>query len=470
MSQSTQSTAAERIRKLLDENSFVELGAYVTARNTDFNMTAKETPGDGVLTGYGTIDGNLVYVYSQDAGVLGGSMGEMNAKKIVNMYSKARKTGAPVIGLIDCAGLRLQEATDALDGFGRLYRSQTMASGVIPQIQAIFGMCGGGMAVSSALADFTFMEKTKAKLFVNSPNAIEGNSESSCDTAGAEFQSSESGLADFTGSEDEVISAVKTLVSILPANNEDDLSYTECTDDLNRAVPEIAGSAGNPASVLGDISDNHFYFETGKAFGTSIVTAFIRLNGATVGCVANAEEELTHSGCEKAADFVNFCDAFNIPVLTLVNVKGYAATKCTERHMAKSCAALTYAYVDASVPKVTVITGTAFGTAGLTMGAKSIGADVVYAWKDASVGMMDATEAAKIMYEDEISKAPDAKAAIQEKADEYAKLQGSAMSAAKRGYVDDIIEPEGTRKRVIAALEMLFNKREDRPVKKHGTV
>lgn len=470
MSQSTLSTAAKRINQLLDENSFVELGAYITARNTDFNLAEKETPADGVVTGYGTIDGNLVYIYSQDSGVLGGSMGEMHAKKIVSLYVQARRMGAPIIGLIDCAGLRLQEATDALDGFGRLYRAQTMASGVIPQIQAVFGMCGGGMAVSSALADFTFMEKSKAKLFVNSPNAIEGNSETSCDTAGADFQTTESGLADFAGNEEEVLSAVRALVTILPANNEDDMSYTECTDDLNRAVPEIAASAAAPAAVLGAVSDNNFYFELGKSYGTSMATAFIRLNGQTVGCVANAETEMTHSGCTKAADFVNFCDAFNIPVLTLANVTGYAATKCTERHMARACAALTYAYANASVPKVTVITGSAFGTPYLTMGSKSVGADVVFAWPDAKIGMMDAEEAAKIMYADEIAKVDDKLALINEKAKAYADLQSSVVSAAKHGYVDDIIEADATRKRVIAAFEMLFTKREDRPVKKHGTV
>jgi acetyl-CoA carboxylase carboxyltransferase component len=470
MSLSKQTTAVNRIHQLLDENSFVELGSYVTARSTDFNMAGKETPGDGVITGYGTIDGNLVYVYSQDSEVLGGSMGEMHAKKIVSLYAQAMKMGAPIVGLVDCAGLRLQEATDALDGFGKLYLSQTMASGVIPQIQAVFGMCGGGMAVSSALCDFTFMEDRHAKLFINSPNAIEGNSDTECDTAGALFQSEKSGLADFTGSEQDVIAAVRTLVSIIPSNNEDDLSYTECTDDLNRLVPEIAGSASKPGEILGAVSDNHFFYELGKSFGTSVMTAFIRLNGNTVGCVANAEQELTHSGCDKAASFIGFCDAFNIPVLTLVNVSGYAATKCTERHMAKSAAALTYAYADANVPKVTVVTGTAFGTAYLTMGSKSIGADVVYAWPDAAIGMMDAKEAAKIMYADEIAKADDQNALIDKKAEEYAALQSSAMSAAKRGYVDDIIEPASLRKRTIAAFEMLFTKREDRPVKKHGTV
>lgn len=484
MSNSAQTSAGSRIQMLLDENSFVEVGAYVTARNTDFNMTSKETPADGVITGYGTIDGNLVYVYSQDASVMGGSMGEMHAKKISNIYGLAMKMGAPVIGLVDCAGLRLQEATDALHGFGQLYLNQTMASGVIPQISAIFGTCGGGMAVSSAIADFTFMEEKKAKLFVNAPNAIDGNYTAKCDTSSADFQAEKAGLVDFAGSEEEILSQIRTLVSILPANNEDDLSYDECTDDLNRVCTGLENYAGDTAGALTVISDDNFFMEVKAAHEPSMVTGFIRLNGNTVGCVANrtvsydekgekkAEYDavLTSRGCRKAADFVSFCDAFNIPILTLVNVKGYKADKCSEKNMAKAAAKLTYAFANASVPKVTVIVGQAYGTAYLTMASKAIGADMVYAWPTAVIGMMDSKSAAKIMYADEIAKAEDSLALINEKAAEYQKLQSSAQAAARRGYVDDIIEAEETRQRVIAAFEMLFTKREDRPAKKHGTV
>ncbi len=484
MSNSAQTSASNRINALLDENSFVEVGSYITARNTDFNMTAKETPADGVITGYGTIDGSLVYVYSQDTAVLGGSMGEMHAKKISNIYSMAMKTGAPVISLIDCAGLRLQEATDALDGFGGVYLSQAMASGVIPQIAAVFGTCGGGMAVSCAMADFIFMEEKKARLFVNSPNAIDGNSTQKCDTANAAFQSGETGLVDFVGSEDEILAGIRTLVSILPANNEDDMSYSECTDDLNRICTEAENCVGASDLLLTQISDDNFFMEVKKAYDPSMVTGFIRLNGVTVGCVANRTEMygengvkeaeykpvLGARGADKAAKFVSFCDAFEIPLLTLVNVKGYKSSKCTERRIAKSAGRLTYAFANASVPKVTVVTGEAYGTAYLAMNSKSIGADMVYAWENASIGMMDATAAAKIMYADEIAKADDSVALIAEKAAEYHALQSSALAAAKRGYVDDIIAPCDTRKRVIAAFEMLFTKREDRPDRKHGTV
>ncbi|MEY8336610.1 carboxyl transferase domain-containing protein [Lachnospiraceae bacterium 62-35] len=477
-------SASNRINMLLDENSFVEVGGYVTARSTDFNMTAQETPADGVVTGYGTIEGNLVYVYSQDASVLGGSIGEMHAKKISHVYEMAMKMGAPVIGLVDCAGLRLQEATDALQGFGNLYLNQTMASGVIPQVAAIFGTCGGGMAVSAALTDFTFMEGKSGKLFVNSPNALEGNYTAKCDTSSADFQSEETGVADFVGTEDEIFSQIRSLVSVLPANNEDDMSYEECTDDLNRVCTGLEDWAGDTAEALKVISDNGFFMEVKAAYAPNMVTGFIRLNGSTIGCVANRMETydengekkesfdggLTARGCDKAAEFVNFCDAFNIPLLNLVQVNGYQAVKCTEKKIAKAAAGLTYAYASATVPKVTVIVGQAYGSAYLTMCSKAIGADIVYAWPAASIGMMDAKEAAKIMYASEIAQAENANALINEKAAEYAALQSSAQAAARRGYVDDIIEAQDTRKRVIAAFEMLFTKREERPAKKHGTV
>lgn len=475
----TKTSAMKRIHELLDDNSFVEVGAYVTARSTDFNMQAQETPGDGVITGYGTIEGALVYVYSQEASVMGGSMGEMHAAKIEKLYHMAMKTGAPVIGLLDCAGLRLQEGIDALNGFGRLYLCQTMASGVIPQIQAVFGTCGGGMAVASAMADFTFMEE-KANLFVNAPNAIVSND---TDTSDAKFQSEEAGNVCMTGTEEEILSAIHTLVSVLPANNEDDLSYDECGDDLNRLCEGLESFSGDTAAALALISDDGFYMEMKKAYAPSMVTAFIRLNGTTVGCVANRSEslengektaeygtELTAQGCEKAAEFVTFCDAFNIPVLTLVNTTGYKGCKCTEKKIAKAAAKLTYAYANATVPKVTVITGKAYGTPYLTMGSKAVGADIVYAWPGAEIGMMDAQSAARIMYADEIAKAEDGAALLNEKADQYRALQSSPEAAARRGYVDDIIEAKDTRKRVIAAFEMLFTKREDRPAKKHGTV
>ena len=478
MSSTAQTLASKRINSLLDENSFVEIGGYVTARNTDFNLSEKETPADGVVTGYGVIDGSLVYVYSQDASVLNGSIGEMHAKKIANLYDLAMKTGAPIIGLLDCAGLRLQEATDALNAFGEIYTKQVMASGVIPQITGIFGTCGGGLAVVPALTDFTFMEDTKGRLFVNSPNALEGNEISKCDTSSAAYQSEHAGLVDVVGSEEEILGQMRTLISMLPSNFEDNSSYIECADDLNRVCPELENCVGDTSIALSQIADNQEFFEVKAAYAKDMVTGFIRLNGATVGCVANRSEVyneegektetfenvLSARGCKKAAEFVKFCDAFEIPVLTLTNVKGYKATKCSESNMARNAAELTNAFISATVPKVNIVIGEAFGSAYLTMNSKSTGADMVFAWPNAQIGMMDAKLAAKIMYADADS------AIINEKAAEYAMLQSSALSAAKRGYVDTIIEAEDTRKYVIGAFEMLFTKREDRPSKKHGTV
>ena len=474
----TENSASRRIATLLDEGSFVEIGGAVTARSTNFNLQEKAAPSDGVITGYGVIDGNLVYVYSQDADVLGGALGEMHAKKIARIYDMAMKMGAPVIGLIDCAGLRLQEATDALEAFGSLYHKQALASGVIPQVTAIFGMCGGGLAVVPGLTDFTFMEAKDGKLFVNSPNALEGNEISKCNTASAEYQSETAGLVDGIGAEAEILGQIRDLVCMLPANNEDDMSYEECTDDLNRICADIANASEDTAIALAQIADNQILVETKKDYAKEMVTGFIRLNGMTVGVVANrskvynAEAEveaefdsvLTVDGCKKATDFVNFCDAFSIPVLTLTNVTGFAATVESEKNMASAVAKLTYAFANATVPKVNVIVGKAFGSAYVSMNSKSIGADLVYAWPTAEIGMMDAKLAAQIMYAD-----ADAET-LNEKAAEYKELQSSPNSAAARGYVDAIIEPADTRKYVIGAFEMLFTKREDRPAKKHGTV
>ena len=475
---STTSQASQRITALLDENSFVEIGGLVTARSTDFNLKQTETPSDGVITGYGVIGGNLVYVYSQDASVLNGSVGEMHAKKIANLYDLALKTGAPVIGLIDSAGLRLQEATDALNGFGEIYLKQVKASGVIPQITAVFGSCGGGLALIPTLTDFTFMEGSKAKLFVNSPNALDGNSVSKCDTAAAKFQSEEAGIVDVVADEASVLAQIRELVAMLPANNEDDMSFEECTDDLNRACAEIANCVGDTSIALSQIADNGIVFEVKREYAKDMVTGFIKLNGVTVGAVANRTEVygedgtvtekfdavLSAAGCDKAADFINFCDAFEIPVLSLTNVKGFKADKCNEKKIAKAAARLTYAFANATVPKVNVIIGQAYGSAYVAMNSKAIGADITMAWPDAQVGSMDAKLAAKIICDGQGADA------IEEGAKEYAALQTSASSAAKRGYVDQIVEPVDTRKYVIGAFEMLFTKREDRPAKKHGTV
>ncbi|MDR1801008.1 MAG: carboxyl transferase [Lachnospiraceae bacterium] len=461
----TENAARKRIDSLLDAGSFVEIGSLVTARSTDFNLSETPTPSDGVITGYGIIDGKLVYVYSQDKSVLGGAIGEMHARKICRIYELALKTGAPVIGLIDSAGLRLQEATDALEALGEIYLKQTLASGVIPQITAIFGNCGGGLALLSGLSDFVFIEKDNGKLFLNSSNAIETNKAGKDDYASADFQSKESSLVDGVGTETEIFGYIRTLVSLLPSNNEEDGNDTPCNDDLNRKCAGIDALIENSAAILTTISDNYLFWESKRDFAPEMVTGFMKLDGMTVGAIANKKSgELTVHGAMKAVRFVSFCDAFQIPIITLTNVSGFEASVRAEKVLARATARLAFSFANATVPKINVLIGEAFGSSYLVMNSKKLGADIVYAWENAKIGMMDAKAASRIIY-------PDAdNALLNEKASEYDTLQNSALSAARRGYVDAVISPEDTRKHLIASLEMLFTKREDRPAKKHGCV
>ena len=475
---STTSKASQRINALLDDNSFVEIGALVTARATDFNMKPDETPSDGCVTGYGVIGGKPVYVYSQDVSVMNGTVGEMHAKKIAGLYDLAMKTGSPVIGLIDSAGLRLQEATDALNAFGTIYRKQTLASGVIPQITAILGSCGGGLALFPTLTDFTFMEEKNAKLFVNAPNALDGNVITKCDSSSAAFQAGESGIVDVVGDEASVLTKIRELIGFLPSNNSEGSDIVECADDLNRVNAEMAGCVGDTSIALSILADNSDFFELKAGYAKDMVVGFLKLDGVTVGAVANRSEicdeegkvaekldaVLSPEGCEKAAEFVNFCDAFDIPLLTLTNVKGYQATVSSEKEIARAAARLTYAFANATVPRVNVVIGKAMGTAAVVMNSKALGADLTMAWPDAEIGTMEGRLAAKIMYDGQGADV------INEKAAEYDAQNCSAGSAARRGYVDSIVEPADTRKYVIGAFEMLFSKREEHPAKKHGTV
>lgn len=477
MSNSKDNLAMKRIAGLVDENSFMEIGSLVTARSTDFDLANTDTPSDGVIIGHGLVDGNLVFVYSQDASVLGGTIGEMHAKKIAGLYDMAVKMGAPIVGLIDCAGIRLQESVDALEAFATLYAKQAMASGVVPQISAVFGNCGGGLSVVSALSDFTFAEAENAKIFVNSPNAIPENNTQKCDTASAEFQSTEAGTIDGVGTAEEILAQIRELITILPSNNAQAGCVDDCSDDLNRAALSVDTMKGDPRYVLSEISDDHIFVETKRAFAKDMVTGFIKLNGMTIGAVANATElydaegkkteefdaVLSARGCNKAADFISFCDAFEIPVVSLTNTTGFKACKCAEKNLPKALARMTAAFANATVPKVNVITGQALGSAYAMMNAKSLGADLVYAWPDAKIGMMDAKLAAGIMY-------PDASAdVIAEKAKAYDELQNDVKTAARRGYVDRIVAATDTRKYLIAAFEMLFTKNVEQPYKKHGS-
>ena len=456
---SNTSQASNRINSLLDENSFVEIGALVSARATDFNMNPKEAPSDGVVTGYGQIDGKLVYVYSQDSSVLGGSVGEMHAKKITKLYDLAMKTGAPVIGMFDSNGIRLMESTDALDALGQIMQKQAMASGVVPQIAVVYGNCGGGLATVAQMCDFVVMEEKKAKMFICSPNAVDGNYEEKLDTAAAAFNA-EAGNVDIVCDENSLYENVRALVSMLPSNNEDADCVEECTDDLNRVCTNIAGYGNDAASIVSMIADDNVFVETKAEYAKSMVTGFIKLNGATVGVVANAGEEkkdniLGVKGCKKATAFVNFCDAFEIPILTFTSVKKLGTCMCCAKNLAKETAKLAYAFANASVAKVNVVYGPTYGSAYSVMNSKALGCDVVFAWNDVAIGAMDADLAAKI---------------VDSNAEDYKKIQNNVESAAKRGYVDTIINADDTRKYVIGAFDMLYTKREDRPLKKHGAI
>ncbi|MBR1864931.1 MAG: carboxyl transferase [Lachnospiraceae bacterium] len=468
-------SASDRIASLLDDSSFVEVGAYVTARSTDFNTQDHETPADGVVTGYGTIDGRLVYVYSQNTDVLGGSVGEMHAAKIERIYDMALKMGAPVIGLVDCAGLRLQEATDSLNAFGKIYLKQSMASGVVPQITGIFGVCGGGSAIIPALSDVTFMVRDNAKLFVNSPNALDNNYTEKLDTASASYQEQNNALVDEVLEDDlAVLGRIRQIITFLPSNNEDDSNLAECVDDLNREIPNLEGLAEDARAVLTHIADDNVFVELKKEYAKDMLIGFIRLNGNTIGCVANqgkdGGEVLSTKGAYIAAEFVQFLDAFQIPVLTLTNVKGFKATVAEEAGIAKAVAKLTYAFANATVPRVNLVMGNAMGSAYLAMNSKATGTDIEYAWPTAKIGTMDPDQAVKIIYADELTKDGYDKEKIAAAKADYTRKMSSAEASAKRGYVDDIIEGAATRKRLIAAFEMLYTKREDRPFKKHGAV
>jgi len=476
--------ALSRIESILDDSSFVEIGALVTARNTDFNSQEKKAPSDGVITGFGAINGNPVYIYSQDASVLNGTIGEMHAKKIVNLINLAFKTGTPIIGLVDCAGIRLQEGQDALNSLGRIYTKMSECSGIIPMLTAIYGDCGGGLAVLAKLSDFTFMEEKKAKLFVNSPNALEGNYEEKLDTASAKFMS-ESGVVDFVGDEDYIANGIRNLISILPANYEEgQLVDISSKDDLNRVCENALANVLDPSLVLKEISDDNLFIEVKKNYAKEMVVGFISIDGITVGAIANRsaiynekgekEDEfskaLTVKGAKKAAGFVKFCNALEIPIVSLTNVAGFDSSVKAEEEMAEAVAKLTYEFASADVPKINIIVGDSYGSAYVAMNSKSVGADIVYAWNGVKVGTMDAGEAVKIIYADEIKESKDFNETLSKKRSEFEEKNNSALALAKRGYLDTIIEPEYTRQYLAAAIEMLYGKQELRPNKKHGTI
>lgn len=475
-------TPRQRIDQLLDSNSFVEVGAFVTHRATAFNMGMQETPADGVVTGYGTMGGRLVYVYSQDPTVMGGSLGEMHAKKIARVYDDAMKMGVPIIGFLDSAGIRLQESIDALEGYGLIFQKQSLASGVIPQITIISGDCAGGAGNIPGLSDFTFMISKNARLFLNSPNTFSDEKAVFEDIATADVHTKQTGLAHFAcETDEECIDRVKLLVSYLPSNNLEDAPMYPVHDDLNRVdrglntiVPE--GDEGlNVQAIIQSIADTGAFFEIQGNFAPNIKVGFIRLNGVTVGLVANdcahKEGKLDIDAMNKVSRFVSFCDGFNIAILTLTDVDGFVSGVEGETSgVLGASAKMIHAFTRATVPKVNVLLRKAYGSAYVAMNSKHIGADYVFAWPTAKVGIMPAKSAVHIMYGDDIMKAKDQRQVMEEKVSEFEQLQSSPYAVAAKGYIDDIIEPANTRKHVIATFEVLASKSALRPAKKHPTV
>lgn len=479
-------TARERILMLLDEGSFVEVDAFVTHRSTEFDMAKTVAPAEGVVTGYGTVDGRLVYVYAQDFTVIGGSLGEMHAKKICKVMDMAIQNGAPIIGINDSGGARIQEGIDALSGFGEIFYRNTISSGVIPQITIIAGPCAGGAVYSPAICDFVFMVEKTSQMFITGPQVIKsvtGEEIGMEELGGASAHSTKSGVAHFTAPDDQAcIEKVKKLLSFLPSNNLSDTMAYESGDEINRLSPKLSeiipdreSKSYDMKEVIHELVDGGDFFEVQENFAKNIIVGFARMDGGTVGIIANQPKVMAGSldvdSSDKAARFIRFCDCFNIPLVTLTDVPGYLPGASQEhdgiiRHGAK----LLFAYSEATVPKINVILRKAYGGAYIAMSSKHLGADMVFAWPTAEIAVMGPDGAANIVFKKEIKEADDPITRRQELIQDYKDRFANPYVAASRGYVDDVIEPDSTRPRIISALNMLASKREVHPAKKHGNI
>ncbi len=478
--------ARERLDLLFDEGSFVEIGAFVKHRCADFGMEKVDTPAEGVVTGYGTVDGRLVFAYAQDFTVIGGSLGKMHAEKIVKAMDMAMKMGAPIIGLNDSGGARIQEGVDALSGYAKIFYRNTISSGVIPQISAIMGPCAGGAVYSPAITDFIFMVDQTSQMFITGPGVIKtvtGEEVTAEQLGGAMTHNSTSGVAHFmSATDEECIKDIKRLLSFLPSNNMETAPVYETGDDLNRieeslneVVPENPNKPYDIKEVIVAIADNGDFCEVQPYFAQNMVVGFIRINGQSIGVIANQPRMMAGSldinASDKAARFIRTCDAFNIPLLNLVDVPGFLPGTNQEyggiiRHGAK----MLYAYSESTVPKVTLITRKAYGGSYIGMCNKELGADLVLAWPSAEIAVMGPDGAANIIFKKDIKEAQDPVATRKEKIEEYRKKFANPYVAAAKGYVDDVIEPATTRPILASAFEMLVSKRETKPAKKHGNI
>ncbi len=479
-------TARERINSLLDEGSFEEFDMFKTHRCHTFGMQDKVFLGDGVVTGYGTVDGRLVYVYAQDFTVLGGSLSETLAEKICKVMDLAIKNGVPVIGLNDSGGARIQEGIEALAGYSEIFLRNVMASGVVPQISAIFGPCAGGAVYSPALTDFVVMVKTNSYMFLTGPKVVKSVTHEDVtveELGGADMHASQSGVADYAAESGmDAIDYVKKLLSFVPQNNMENAPLVmsdDAPDRMNEAlnilIPENANEAYDMKEVIVRTVDNGDFFEVKAKFAPNIITGFARYNGHSVGIVANQPMHLSGvldiNSSIKAARFVRFCDCFNIPVVTLVDVPGFLpGTNQEYNGVIRNGAKILYAYAEATIPKVTVVTRKAYGGAYCVMSSKHLRGDINYAWPSAEIAVMGGKGAVEVLYSREAQGAEDPAAFLAEKEQEYNDTMANPYVAAQRGYIDDIIEPARTRFRIIKALEMLKNKRDSNPMKKHGNI
>jgi len=478
-------TARERVHFLLDEGSFEEIGALVTHRTTDFGMADQKFYGDGVVTGYGTVNGRLVYVFAQDFTVFGGALSETHAEKIIKVMDLAMKVGAPIIGLNDSGGARIQEGVRSLGGYADIFYKNVMASGVIPQISAIMGPCAGGAVYSPAMTDFTIMVEGTSYMFVTGPNVVKTvtNEEvSSEDLGGASAHSTKSGVTHLTAVNDlDCINQVKKLLSYMPQNCEEKterLPYDlaeETREELETIVPESANQPYDIRDVVKGIVDIDSFFEVHKDYADNIVVGFSRLAGRSIGIVANQPMSLAGvldvESSKKAARFTRFCDCFNIPLLVLVDVPGFLPGTDQEWHgIITNGAKLLYALSEATVPRVSLITRKAYGGAYDVMNSKHIGADLNYAWPLAEIAVMGAKGASEIIFKKEIAAAKDPAKKLAEKEKEYADLFANPYTAAERGFIDEVIEPKETRRKLIKAYSMLEHKVAKIPKKKHGNI
>jgi propionyl-CoA carboxylase beta chain len=474
-------TARERITDLVDPGSFIELDKFVMHHCKDFGMDQNRVLGDGVVTGYGKVDGRLVYVFAQDFTVFGGSMSRSNADKIIKIMDLALKMGAPVIGLNDSGGARIQEGVESLAGYADIFYRNVVNSGVIPQISAILGPCAGGAVYSPAITDFIIMVQDSSYMFVTGPDVIKAVTHEEVtkeELGGAMTHNSKSGVAHLTAQNDEhAMMMLRELLSYLPGNNMEDAPLIPCTDDINREeeklqtlVPEDPNKPYDMKELLRTVVDNHNFFEIQPFYATNIIIGFARLNGYSVGIVANQPQSLAGvldiNSSIKAARFVRFCDAFNIPLITFVDVPGFLPGTTQEfGGIIKHGAKLLYAFAEATVPKITVITRKAYGGAYDVMSSKHIGADINYAYPSAEIAVMGAAGAVNIIHRDKMEEEERAKAI-----EEYRNAFANPYKAAELGYIDEIILPRQTRFKLIQALEMTQNKRKTIPAKKHGNI